>query len=117
MVLLGLAQAHVFVPAQAASFATISPAATGRASSLFNAGRQLGAAVGVAVLSTVISAVGVTHLVHGVVRPNAAAYHWAFLVAAAIALCAVGMTWAVDDASAAATMRRGTDTPQPALAS
>ena len=38
----GYAMAHVFVPSQAAGFATISPAATGRASTLFNALRQLG---------------------------------------------------------------------------
>jgi hypothetical protein len=39
----------VFVPVQAASFATITPAATGRAASMFNAFRQLGGAIGVAV--------------------------------------------------------------------
>jgi MFS family permease len=104
MVLLGLSQAHVFTPAQAAAFATVSPALTGRASGLFNAGRQLGAAVGVALLSTIISAVGVVHHVHGTVRPNAAAYHWAFLAAAAISLLGAVLTRAVDDREAAPTM-------------
>ena len=36
MLTLGLFVAQVFVPVQAASFATITPAATGRASTLFN---------------------------------------------------------------------------------
>jgi EmrB/QacA subfamily drug resistance transporter len=106
MVALGLSQAHVFTPAQAAAFATISPASTGRASGFFNAGRQLGGAIGVAVLSTVISAVGVVHDVGGFPQPNAAAYHWAFLVAAAVALFAAVLTRGIDDTAAAATMTR-----------
>jgi MFS family permease len=106
MVTLGLSQAHVFTPAQAAAFATISPASTGRASGFYNAGRQLGGAVGVAVLSTVISAVGVVHHVGGVARPNAAAYHWAFLVAAGVALFAALFTRGIDDRAAEATMTR-----------
>jgi EmrB/QacA subfamily drug resistance transporter len=121
MVLLGLSQAHVFTPAQAAAFATISPAATGRASGLFNAGRQVGGAVGVALLSTIISAVGVFHVVGGTAQPNAAAYHWAFLAAAATALLAALVARTVDDRAAAPTMRRVpepepyTELPEPAL--
>jgi MFS family permease len=106
MVLLGLAQAHVFIPAQAAAFATVTPAATGRAATMFNAGRQLGGAVGVAILSTVISAIGVVHLVGGSVHPNAHAYHVAFLVAAAIAIAGTACAWPIDDADAAPTMRQ-----------
>jgi sugar phosphate permease len=106
MVMLGLSQAFVFTPAQAAAFATISPAATGRASGMFNAGRQLGGAIGVAILSTVISAVGVMHHVGGALRPNAAAYHWAFLTAATVALLAAFLAQHVDDKAAAPTMRR-----------
>ena len=83
MLCLGLAMAQVFVPAQAAAFATISPEATGRASTMFNVGRQLGSATGVAVFTTVIVAVGATKVVAGQVTPNLAAYHAAFLVAAA----------------------------------
>jgi EmrB/QacA subfamily drug resistance transporter len=105
MVLLGLAQAHVFIPAQAAAFATVTPVATGRAATMFNAGRQLGGAVGVAVLSTVISAIGVVHLVGRAVQPYAHAYHVAFLVAAAIALVGIACAWPIDDADAAPTMR------------
>src|SRR3954447_15699206 len=100
MVALGLGQAHVFTPAQAAAFATISPASTGRASGMFNAGRQLGGAIGVALLSTVLSAVGAVHRVGGVPRPNASAYHWAFATAALVALAASVLTRGVDDRAA-----------------
>src|SRR3954447_6191406 len=108
MVFLGLSMAHVFVPAQAAAFATVSSAATARASTMFNAGRQLGGAVGVAVLSTVISAVGVTRSEHGHAVPNATAYHLAFFTAAAIELLAAVLALRIDDDEAAPSMRRVT---------
>jgi EmrB/QacA subfamily drug resistance transporter len=104
MLTLGLAMAQVFVPVQAASFATITPAATGRAATMFNAVRQLGGAIGVAVLTTVIVFVGPVHLVGGHPAPNLAAYQIAFLVAAAIALSAVGFSLSIQDADAAASM-------------
>jgi EmrB/QacA subfamily drug resistance transporter len=117
MFCVGLSIAHVFVPCQAASFATISPAATGRASTVFNTARQVGGALGVAVLTTVISAVGVTHLSHGHVTSNLAAFHWAFAVAAVIALSATAITWGIHDSDAAATMRpRAVIESDPALA-
>jgi EmrB/QacA subfamily drug resistance transporter len=106
MLLLGLAMSQVFVPAQAAAFATISTASTGRASTLFNAGRQLGSAVGVAVLSSVVAAVGVTRSVAGHAVPNLTAYHAAFLTAALVALVAAALSLRVDDAAAASTMTR-----------
>jgi EmrB/QacA subfamily drug resistance transporter len=109
MLTLGLSMAQVFVPVQAASFATITPAATGRAATMFNAVRQLGGAIGVAVLTTVIVLVGPVHLVAGHPAPNLDAYRVAFLVAAAICLCAVACSLSIHDADAAATMpgRRG----------
>ena len=58
MFVLGYGMAHVFTASQAAGFATITFADTAKASTLFNALRQLGAAVGVAVLSTVVATVG-----------------------------------------------------------
>jgi MFS family permease len=105
MCALGLAIAHVFVPAQAAAFASISPAATGRASTLFNTARQVGGALGVAVLTTVISAVGITHVVNRHVAPNLAAFHWAFGIAAVIAAVAVGFALQIKDEDAASTMK------------
>ena len=70
MFTLGMMMGNVFVPNQAASFAQISPADTGRASTLFNTGRQLGSAVGVAILSTVLIGVGSTHAAGGITHPN-----------------------------------------------
>ncbi len=104
MFALGLAMAQVFVPTQAAAFATISPAATGRASTLFNALRQLGGAIGVALLTTVIVLAGATHRVAGHEVANLAAYRITFLVAAAV--CLAGVAWAltIRDADAAATI-------------
>ena len=101
--------AQVFVPVQAASFATITPAATGRAATMFNAMRQLGGAIGVAVLTTVIVFVGPVHLVAGHPAANLSAYRVAFLVAAAIALSGVACSLSIHDADAAATIpaRRG----------
>ena len=104
----GYGMSHVFVPSQAAGFATISPAATGRASTLFNAQRQLGGAIGVALLSTVVAAVGPVHFVSHRAMPNLASYHTAFLVAAAVAVIAAIAALTVNDAEAAHTMvRRG----------
>jgi EmrB/QacA subfamily drug resistance transporter len=106
MFALGLAISQVFVPSQAAAFATISPAAMGRASTLFNSARQVGSALGVALLTTVISAVGVRHVVNGHSVANLAAFHWAFLTAALIALLAARFALTINDADAAATMKK-----------
>jgi EmrB/QacA subfamily drug resistance transporter len=104
MLTLGLSMAQVFVPTQAAAFATITPAATGRASTMFNAVRQLGGAIGVAVLTTVIVLVGPVHRVAGHPVANLTAYRAAFLVAAAICLCAVAFSLSIRDADAASTL-------------
>jgi EmrB/QacA subfamily drug resistance transporter len=106
MFALGLGMGQVFVPTQAASFATISAEATGRASTLFNAVRQLGGAVGVALLTTAIVLVGPTHLVGGHVVAQFLAYRVAFLVAAAFSLCATVGSLAIRDSEAAQTMVR-----------
>jgi EmrB/QacA subfamily drug resistance transporter len=118
MLTLGLTMAQVFVPVQAASFATITPAATGRAATMFNAVRQLGGAIGVAVLTTAIVLVGPVHLVAGHPVPNLDAYRVAFLVAAAICLCAVASSLSIRDADAAATLPgpRGEPEIEPASA-
>jgi EmrB/QacA subfamily drug resistance transporter len=104
MLALGFAMAHVFVPAQTAAFATIPGPSMGRASGFFNADRQLGGAVGVALLTTVLAAVGVTHEVGGVVTSNLTAFHAAFLAAAAIAVVAAVCCLFIHDVDAASTM-------------
>jgi EmrB/QacA subfamily drug resistance transporter len=107
MFLTGAGMAFAFVPVQTAAFATISLAATGRASALSNALRQLGSALGVAVIGEVLSAVGPTRQsVTGKVLPNLAAYHAAFLASAVLALIAAGIALAVSDRDAAPSMQR-----------
>ncbi|WP_308204678.1 MDR family MFS transporter [Frankia sp. R82] len=103
---LGYSMSHVFVPTQAAAFARISPAETGRASTLFNAQRQLGGAIGVAVLSTALAAVGTSHLVAGRPAPNLTSYHVALLVAAGIALLGALAALTIHDADADRTRSR-----------
>jgi EmrB/QacA subfamily drug resistance transporter len=108
MFVLGVAMGQVFVPAQAAAFATISGEATGRASTMFNVGRQLGSAVGVAIFTTAIVAVGATKVTAGHVTPDFTAYHVAFLVAAALAAAGAAIALTIHDTDAAATIvRRG----------
>lgn len=106
MLIMGYGMAHVFTTAQAAGFATISGPDTARASTLFNALRQLGGAVGVAVLSTVVAEVGPVTMVHGTPVPHLTAYHATFLVAAGITFVAAFAASRVDDAAASATMVR-----------
>jgi EmrB/QacA subfamily drug resistance transporter len=102
----GYGMSHVFVPSQAAGFATISAADTARASTVFNALRQLGGAVGVALLSSVVAAVGPVRLVAHRVVPNLSSYHAAFLLAAGVAVIAAFGALTVSDSDAAQTMVR-----------
>jgi EmrB/QacA subfamily drug resistance transporter len=118
MFVLGFCMAHVMIPSQAASMAQIDRANTGRASTLFNAVRQIGSATGVAVLSTVIAAVGFGAAASkpgsGTLQP----YHVAFAVAAAFAFVAALLALMVDDAAAEATRvprrsRQAAPAPEP----
>ena len=93
--------AYVFLPNQAASLATISRADTGRATTIANIQRQVGAAVGVAALGSVLAAAGAT-------AGNATgftAYRMAFLVAAVLALVGAVSALRVPDEEAAETMQ------------
>jgi EmrB/QacA subfamily drug resistance transporter len=108
MLVTGYGMGHVFTSAQAAGFATISLADTARASTMFNAFRQISGAVGVAVVSTVVATVGPIKVVDGHAVANLTAYHTAFLIAAAVAVAGAVATMTVSDADAAQTMvRRG----------
>jgi EmrB/QacA subfamily drug resistance transporter len=104
MFTLGLAMGQVFVPLQAAGFATIPAPSMGRASTMFNALRQLGGAVGVAVLTSAIVAVGPLHLVAGHLAPNLDSYRVAFLVAAGFSLLAIPAALTIRDSDAARTI-------------
>jgi EmrB/QacA subfamily drug resistance transporter len=112
MLALGLCWAQALVPLQAAALADITPSDTGAASTLFNTGRQLGMAAGVAILTTVASAVGLTHQVAGRTAPQLAAYHAGLVTASVLALIAAGAAQFVDDRAAAATMRRAEPSPR-----
>src|SRR2546421_11487192 len=103
MFLTGTGMAYAFVPGQTATFATISSAAMGQASALSNALRQLGSALGVAVIGAVLSIVGLNTT--GTAQPNLTAYHAAFLAAAALALIAACIALGISDRDAAPTMR------------
>ncbi|HEY1915042.1 MAG TPA: DHA2 family efflux MFS transporter permease subunit, partial [Streptosporangiaceae bacterium] len=113
MFVLGFAMGQVFVPGQAAAFASISPAATGRASTMFNAGRQLGGAAGVAALTSAVVAVGAVHVVAGHTVPNLWSYHLAFIIAAVVAAATIPLALMIVDADAASTIvARGKRRPQ-----
>ncbi len=119
MFVLGVAIAHNFVPTQAAAFARVSAADTGRASTMFNALRQLGGAAGVAVLTSVLTAVGITHHPASPSTPDLHAYHVAFLVAAGLALAAAAIALTIHDPDADSTRPRPSPkpaTPEPVLA-
>jgi MFS family permease len=96
----GFGMAYVFLPNQAASLATISRADTGRATTFTNIQRQVGAALGVAVLSSVLAAAGSA----GAAATDPAAYRIAFFTAAGFALVASVLALRVPDAEAAETM-------------
>jgi len=102
----GYGLAHVITSSQAAGFASIPASLMARASTLFTSLRQLGGAVGVATLSTVVAAIGPTVLHHGRAVPHLAAYHVAYLTAAGTALLAAIVALGFNDAAAARTMVR-----------
>lgn len=104
MFLIGVGMAYVFLPGQAAAFATISREQTGRAATLSSMQRQLGGALGVAVLSSVLAAVGPERIGVGGVQPHLAAYRAAFLTAAGLAIVASFIARRVPDEDAVETM-------------
>jgi EmrB/QacA subfamily drug resistance transporter len=106
MFFIGVGMAYVFLPNQAASMATISRAETGGASMLMSVQRQLGSAIGVALLSTVLSIIGPFRANgEGVRVPNLDAYQAAFFVAAGLTLIGAAFAFLVPDEDAAATMQ------------
>jgi EmrB/QacA subfamily drug resistance transporter len=106
MFIVGVGMACVFLPNQAASMATIERRKLGGASMLFSVQRQLGSAFGVAMMSTVLSLVGVLVVRNEVATPNVDAYQAAFWTAAALTFIGSCWAWLVPDEHAAETMRR-----------
>jgi MFS family permease len=106
MFLCGFGMGFSFIPGSAAAFATISHNETGRASAFMAAQRQIGFAVGVAVVSSVLSFIGmVTVNAHGTVQPNLTAYHAAFVVSSGLVLIGAFCALFIRDSEAAATMK------------
>ena len=111
MFLIGAGMAYAFLPLRAAAFATISSTSTGRASAFYSAQTQIGAALGVAILGSVLSVIGPTTLsASGMEEPNLSAYHAAFLAASVLALIAACIALAISDKDAAVTMGRKSST-------
>jgi EmrB/QacA subfamily drug resistance transporter len=103
---MGFGVASVFMPSQAAGFATIGPERTGVASTIFNAQRQVGGAIGVAALTAVLSAMHPVRVVAGQAEANLPAFHTGLLVVAGIAIVAALAALTIHDTDAAATMVR-----------
>ncbi|MFT3855566.1 MAG: MDR family MFS transporter [Ilumatobacteraceae bacterium] len=111
MFLRGLCMGFAFVPMQAASYATISPADTGRASSIFSTQRQIGVSLGVAVLASILT----THMQldrvlgadadSGLIDRALDGFHIAFGVSVLLAFLAAGAALFISDRDAEGTMR------------
>jgi MFS family permease len=110
--LLGGSFGFMIISLQAASFATISSADTGRASALFSTQRQMASALGVAVIATCLAAFlpgdGAIELA---AADQVSAFQGVFLVAAAIAAIGVIAAAFVRDSDAASTMSRSRSVP------
>ena len=118
----GMSMAFAFIPMQAASFATIPPSDTGRASSLFSTQRQVGAAFGVAILATIVASR--TRALVADAQPRGAlavqnaevtAFHQAMFASAVIAAVGIIAALFVRDSDAAPSMLpRQAASPAPA---
>jgi len=106
----GICMAFAFVPMQAATYANISVADTGRASAIYSTQRQVAAALGVATLGTVLLT-RIHHATAGVTDPHALArgalsgYHAAFFVGTILVALAALSALLIHDEDAASTMR------------
>jgi MFS family permease len=109
----GLAFGLVLIPLQAATFATITPEDTGRASALFNSNRQVASSFGVAILATVLVDRTKTYVaeISPSANPQAAlqqagldGFHDAYFAAVVIAAIGCAATLLIHDEDAAASM-------------
>jgi predicted MFS family arabinose efflux permease len=101
---LGIGLAYVFISQQAARFATISAAETGRATALAAAIQQASSAAGIALLTTVLA----VQTKHGL-PPTPTDFSPVLLAAAGMALVGALLALRIRDSDAAATMVRKTD--------
>ncbi|NEW06372.1 DHA2 family efflux MFS transporter permease subunit [Paenibacillus sp. SYP-B3998] len=109
---------HAVGSVQIASFANIPPSSMGRASTLFTVQNRLGSAFGMALLASVLAAIGTSTVdVVGAEQPNLAAYRVALLGAAVFLLVALLFALRIRDADAAPTMRKRPPVESSAVAS
>ncbi len=113
MLFLGYGVSHIFMVSQASSFTTIGATRTSDASAVFNACRQLGGAVGVALVTTVM-AEGPTRHVGSTVVPALGAYRYGFVASAIVAVLGAAIALTVSDVDAAPTMVRRARSSAPA---
>jgi EmrB/QacA subfamily drug resistance transporter len=112
MFLRGISFSFAIVSSQAATFATISSAETGRASSLFNTNRQAAGSVGVALLATILTQTAGGALSSGAVtlanqQIALSAFHMAFAASIVFGLLGIVFASRIHDEDAASTMARG----------
>jgi MFS family permease len=111
MFLRGLCMGFAFIPMQAASYATISPADTGRASSIFSTQRQIGVSLGVAILASILTSHMQLDQILGAGADPAAidraldGFHLAFGVSVLLAFLAATAALFISDRDAEATMK------------
>jgi MFS family permease len=106
LLVMGFGVAAVFLPSQATAFATIGAERTSVASTIFNAQRMIGGAIGVALLTAVISALHPVQAVGGHAVANIHAFHTGLLVCAGVAVAAALAALTIRDGDAAPTMTR-----------
>ena len=100
------------VPLQVATFADISPTNTGQASAIFSTQRQVAAAMGVALLATVLTSQAHAHggeLSTLAVDDRFASFRWAFLAAGILSFVGAVVATFIRDSDAQATMQPGTE--------
>jgi EmrB/QacA subfamily drug resistance transporter len=104
----GVSFGLTLVPLQAATFATIRSEDTGRASAIFNSGRQVAASFGVALIATALTNRMTHHAAqmgNPVTRDGAVlAFHDAFFVAGILAIVGIFASFIIRDEDAASTM-------------
>lgn len=105
MFVIGAGMAGIFLPNQAASMATIPRPKLSGASMLYSVQRQIAGAMGVAILSTVLSVIGIYRVTAEGNEANLGAWQTAFMVAAGLSLVGSFMGRLVPDEDAAETMQ------------
>jgi EmrB/QacA subfamily drug resistance transporter len=107
----GIAMAFAFVPLQAATYANITAADTGRASALYSTQRQVAAALGVATMGTVLISRTTSPTRLGAL----AGFHAAFLIGSVLVTIAAFSGLLIRDEDAAATMTSRAPRAEPVL--